>query len=201
MADPFELSLVYSPNFEADILPEQGSVWAPALFELFSGSGLADVSMNTDPESELYKDNEYAARLVTRLESVDISLMYHWGVNRFPIFEQTIVDGAIVLNQVYRPRSAYGGDLTFTVDRFGFRFETLYQVQNTYNLDSDSEKAIGDTDGLIKADEWSFVAGVDSQFFDTAYANFQFVFSDLYNSENDVTREDIFTFFEKHYTA
>ena len=126
---------------------------------------------------ERYKDSEYAARLVSRFSSFDLSLMYHWGVNRFPIFEQTLRDGAIVMQQVFRPRNAYGADLTFTLDRFGFRLESLYQVQNTFNLDGNSERAQQDADGLILADELSVVAGVDSQFFSTAYANLQFIYS------------------------
>ena len=105
----------------------------PALFELFSGSGLADVSMNTDPESELYKDNEYAARLVTRLESVDISLMYHWG-EPFSYFRTNNSRWCYCFKPSLRPRSAYGGDLTFTVDRFGFRFETYTKFKTPTTL-------------------------------------------------------------------
>ena len=201
MLEPFELSLVYSPDYEADRLPPEGSPWAPALYELFVGGGLADVSLNSNPEKERYKDSEYAARLVSRFSSFDLSLMYHWGVNRFPIFEQTLRDGAIVMQQVFRPRNAYGADLTFTLDRFGFRVESLYQVQNTFNLDGNSERAQQDADGLILADELSVVAGVDSQFFSTAYANLQFIFSDIYNSQDDAKREDLFTFFGKYMYA
>lgn len=201
MFEPFELSFVYSPDYEADKLPPQGSPWAPALYELFVGDGLADVSLNANPTNERYKDSEYATRLVSRFSSFDLSLMYHWGVNRFPIFEQTLVNNAIVMQQVFRPRNAYGADLTFTVDRFGFRLESLYQVKNTYNLDSKSEMAKTDPDGLITADELSFVAGVDSQFFSTAYVNLQFIFSNIYDSEDDASREDLFTFFGKYMYA
>ncbi len=52
-----------------------------------------------------------------------------------------------------------------------------------------------------KADYLSIVAGVDSQFFSTAYVNFQFIYSNIYDSEDDAKREDLFTFFGKYMYA
>jgi hypothetical protein len=109
---------------------------------------------------------EYAAKLERSFASVDISIMAHQGIDRFPVYKRTMTGNqSFTFNEISAQRLAYGGDISFTLGEIVLRGEGIIKEHKTFMIASHSPLFQNDKDGLVFATEWEYLVGLDYNIF------------------------------------
>jgi len=146
------LRVVVVPRYVPFRLPLAGERWFPpnAVPPPTFSAGAIDVPLTLETDNAplpafTAANATYAARFAAHYSGVDYALYYQHGIQTAPLFrldaradvtpEDPFVVGTTILSPVFNKVQTWGGDLAFTLGRFGFRAELAYTRGRGFNRD------------------------------------------------------------------
>lgn len=149
-------TVVVVPRFVPFRLPQPGERWfppnatPPASLPVQEDGETVDVPLslearNIPPPAFTWENASYAARMAAHSRGVDYALYYYHGIQTAPVFRldarantsslPPFVTGTTILSPVFQPIQTWGGDVAFTLGRFGVRAEAAFTHDRAFSRD------------------------------------------------------------------
>ncbi|PCI64771.1 MAG: hypothetical protein COB37_00305 [Kordiimonadales bacterium] len=174
------LQLIWIPDTTYDDIPEQGAAFA-FTSPLVVPQAPIGVPVNfrpLDKPSNAFTDSDVGVKLSAFLGGWDVSLNYAYHYVDRPVVRRSVSDAGITITQNYERSHLVGGTAATVFGDFALRAEIGYSTNRFFRT---SDQA--DADGVVRANEFSYVVGLDysgftdwflsAQVFQSRISNFQ----------------------------
>lgn len=184
------LQLVWIPDTTYADIPEEGAAFAftSPLVVPVAPEGVPVSFQETDKPSNAFSDSDAGVKLSAFLGGWDLSLNYVYHYFDRPAVRRFITGEGISVQQSYERSHLIGGTFSNVFGDFTLRGELGYST-NRYFQTTDTD----DVDGVIRANEFAYVLGIDHSGFTNWLLSAQIFQSFLSNHQPGMTRASVDT--------
>ncbi len=179
------LQLVWIPDTTYNDIPEEGSAYA-FTSPLMVPAPPVGVSLGFVPPAKpnnAFTDSDVGVKLSAFLGGWDLSLNYAYHYQDNPVTRRAFVPEGIQVSQTYERSHLSGGTFSNVFGDFTLRGEVGFSTDKWFQVAD-----LGDADGVIQSDEFSYVIGVDYAGFSDWFLSAQVFQSHLTNVPENLVR-------------
>jgi len=184
------LQLVWIPDTTYDDIPEAGSSFAftSPLIVPQAPPGVPVTFGPIDKPTNAFADSDVGIKLSAFLSGWDLTLNYAYHYFDRPVVRRSITETGVTIDQKYERSHLVGGTFSNVFGAFTLRGE-LGLSTNRYFRTND----LTDIDGVVRANDFSYVLGVDHSGFSNWFLSAQLFQSFLSNHQPGMARASVDT--------
>ncbi|WP_282608629.1 DUF1302 family protein [Pelagibius sp. Alg239-R121] len=184
------VQLLWIPDQTYNDIPDSDAAFAfssPRLVPRLP-AGVTVLSTEFDRPNSFVEDSDAGARFTTFLDGWELSANYFFHYSDTPVTRRRLLPGGVAVTQDYERTHLLGGSFNNAFDDWVVRGEVGYSTDRFFITED-----AGDSDGVVKSGEVSYVLGLDYQGITDTFLSAQLFQSFIADHEDGIVQDQVET--------